>query len=122
MKKSPEKSAHRLYIRISENDKCLLKSRANETGHSLSSYVLTALKHAEVPDRKSHRDLFHAVRRIHMEMADTGRLIESFWQLLPEPSKGLAPSTIQIERFTGLVERFVKQREQLIQEIQKVFS
>ncbi|MGE9310870.1 hypothetical protein ACLOAU_04470 [Niabella sp. CJ426] len=122
MKKSPEKSAHRLFIRISENDKCLLKIRAKESGHSLSSYVLASLKQANVPDRKSYRDLFHAIRRIHMEMADTGRLIEAFWQLLAEPPKGQAPSAIQIERFTGLFERFVKQREQLIQEIQKVLS
>lgn len=57
-----------------------------------------------------------------MEMADTGRLIEAFWQLLAEPPKGQDPSAIQIERFTGLFERFVKQREQLIQEIQKVLS
>lgn len=57
-----------------------------------------------------------------MEMADTGRLIEAFWQLLAEPPKGQDPSAIQIERFIGLFERFVKQREQLIQEIQKVLS
>lgn len=57
-----------------------------------------------------------------MEMADTCRLIESFQQQLPEPAKGHPPSNLQIERFTGLVERFVNQREQLIQEIQKVFS